>query len=209
MSAASLGCHPTEPATPAISTLAVGSMGRLGLDTQIGVGNLQSNIFGALTSLVVKGDIKEAFINVTGVDAADGKVGGVTIGGSLIGGSNAASGGIGCSGDLGPVKIGHDLRGGSALGAGLISTKGKLAGLDRVRHGDGLLHGGDRGVHDPNIDRGVLRNRLRRKLPPTWTTCRPSEGRGASRRFRRCTLPTSSIALPCFPLDAVLSCCAT
>jgi hypothetical protein len=113
--------------SPAIRSLNVRSMGRLGLDTQGGVGNLESDIFGALGSLKVTGDVKDAFINVFGHITAT--IGSVTIGGSLIGGSGSNSGEIFSFGNMGPVKIRHDVQGGSGLDSGFISSGGTLASM--------------------------------------------------------------------------------
>jgi hypothetical protein len=115
-------------ATPGVKSLNVRSMGRFGTATQAASGNLESDIVGALGVLKVKGDIAGAFIAVTG--NADSRIGAVTIGGSLIGGSDQLSGAISCVGRMGPVKIGHDVRAGSGQFSGLISSSfGKLTGV--------------------------------------------------------------------------------
>src|SRR5262245_49144819 len=85
----------------AIRGLTVQSMGQFDLTTQTPSGNLISNLSGALGYLKVGGNIKEAFINVLGFEAA--RIGPVTVGGSLLGGSGFLSGGIFCSGPIGPV----------------------------------------------------------------------------------------------------------
>jgi hypothetical protein len=112
--------------TPGLKSLTVRSLGRYGTDTQAG-GDLQSDITGALGALVVAGDVKEAFVTVTG--GADGKLGAVSIGGSVIGGSNFNTGIISSSGDMGPVKIGRDLLGGRAGFSGQIGSNGKIASV--------------------------------------------------------------------------------
>ena len=82
---------------------------------------------GALTALTVKGDVKDASIDVTG--GVDGKIGAITIGGSLIGGAADNSGFIHSSGDMGAVKIGHDIQGGSGKHCGELHSQGKLASI--------------------------------------------------------------------------------
>jgi hypothetical protein len=109
--------------TPAIKSLSVYSLGRLGLDSQEGLGSpsLTSTITGTLGSLTVTHDDDGAFINVTG------GIGAVTIGGSLIGGSTSDSGEIFSSGNIGPVKIGGDILGGGGSNSGEINAGGTLA----------------------------------------------------------------------------------
>lgn len=112
---------------PGVTALNVRSLGRLGLDTQGGGGSLESDIHGALGALTVAGDVKEAYVVLTG--GADGKLGAVTIGGSLIGGAVDDQGRIFSSGDMGMVKIGRDVQGGAGLHSGRVESGGKLAGL--------------------------------------------------------------------------------
>ncbi len=113
--------------TPGLKSLSVQSLGRLGTDTQAPLGSLESNIEGALGALNVKGDVKDAFVSVTG--SANGKIGAVTIGGSLIGGAGNDSGRVYSDGDMGAVKIGHDVQGGSGISSGSIRSNVKLASV--------------------------------------------------------------------------------
>ena len=113
--------------TAALTSLSIRSMGRLDIATQsAGSPSLQSDIFGPLGALKVAGDIQTASLVVTG--GANGTVGSVTIGGSLIGGAADSSGRIFSTGDMGAVKIGFDVEGGSGKNAG-IETDGKLGGI--------------------------------------------------------------------------------
>jgi hypothetical protein len=121
-------------ATSGVKSLTVQSIGRFGTNT--GAPFLTSTIVGALGSLTVKSDVKDAYLDVTG--GADGKLGAVTIGGSLIGGSATNSGGIHSSGDMGKVKIGGDIIGGTGATSGSLIADGKLAG---VTVGGSLLGG--------------------------------------------------------------------
>jgi hypothetical protein len=113
--------------TPAIKTLSVRSMGRAGLDSQGGVGELKSDINGALGALKVLSDVKDAFIGVFGGTTAT--LGSVTVGGSLIGGSTTTSGEIRSTGDMGAVKIGGNVQGGSGGSSGIIGSDGKIASV--------------------------------------------------------------------------------
>jgi hypothetical protein len=115
--------------TPGLRALFVRSLGRFGTDTQVSGGNLESNIQGKLGTLVVARDVKDAFVNVAGGgNGVDGKIGAITIGGSLIGGSSDNSGRISSSGNIGMVRIAHDVQGGSGSLSGLIESVGKLTG---------------------------------------------------------------------------------
>jgi hypothetical protein len=125
--------------TPAVKSLAVRSMGRYGLDTQILGGSLESDFNGALAKLAVKGDVAGAVVNVIG--GVNGTIGSVTIGGSLVGGAGPDKGWILAGGDIGPVRVGHDIVGGAVEPSGEISTLGKLAG---VTIGGSLIGGASR-----------------------------------------------------------------
>jgi hypothetical protein len=113
-----ISCGAGNRDNPALKSLNVRSMGRFG--TVDGQGNLESVIAGALGALWVSGDVKGAYIHVTG--DAIGTIGSVTVGGSVLGGSNFASGVIYCTGDMGPVKIGRDLIGGSGMSSGQVGS---------------------------------------------------------------------------------------
>jgi hypothetical protein len=118
----------------AIKSLSVRSMGAYGLSTHGGTGMLESDINGDLGSLKVTGDVREAYLNVTGT------IGPVTIGGSLIGGATVLSGAIVSGGDMGAVKIGHDVQGSLGPSSGHIRSGGKLAS---VKIGGSLIGGAD------------------------------------------------------------------
>jgi hypothetical protein len=123
---ADIDCGDADTATPALDSLHVRSMGRFGLATQGGGGDLSSCIFGPLGSLSVDGDLAEAIIGVTASD--DGTIGSVRIGGSIVGGSVPNSGQVQCTGAMGPVFIGGDIMGGSDFLTGAISG-GKVASV--------------------------------------------------------------------------------
>ena len=119
---------------PAMKLLAVGSIGLLGTSTQASGGTLLSQVQGAVTKLIVKGDIVDADVQLDG--GADAKLGALILGGSLVGTANGGSI-ISSAGGLGTVKIGGDMRSGSpteftgleTLGAiGTISVGGSIDG---------------------------------------------------------------------------------
>jgi hypothetical protein len=140
--------------TPAIKSLTVASMGTLGVTTQAAGGTLSSNIIGALGSLTVAGDVNGASIDTTN-SGAKGKIGGVRIGGSLIGGTTAFAGSISSGGDMAAVRIGQDLKGGKDDHTGSILSQGKLAG---VTIGGSILGGsGDHSGYISAVSLGRVR----------------------------------------------------
>lgn len=133
-----------------VKSLTVDSLGQFGLATQGGTGDLLSIIKGGLGSLKVRGDVREAAISVTSSTAALGKIGPVTIGGSLIGGDGPDTGVILATGEVGAVKITGDIRGGdSAPGGGETGASGAIFAGGRMASltvGGSLLRG--RGILD-------------------------------------------------------------
>ncbi len=114
----------------ALKSLSVRSMGLYGPATQGGVGDLRSGIFGRLGALHISGDLAGAsFVIDGGTNDANGPIGSITIGGSLLGGADAESGRIRAAGDIGPVKIGRDFLGGSGPVSGSLSSNGKIASV--------------------------------------------------------------------------------
>jgi hypothetical protein len=111
---------------PSLKTLSVRSLGRFGLSTQGGVGDLVSTITGRVAALKVSGDIKDAAFQVTG------SIGSIAIGGSL------AYGNLFSTGDMGPVKIGHDILGAGTDNFGLVQSTAKLT---RITVGGSVLGG--------------------------------------------------------------------
>ena len=116
--------------TTGLASLKVKSLGvRNAAETQPVAGrSLVSNIAGTLGSLTVTGDVNTASVLVT-----SGKIGPVTIGGSLKGGAADDSGEISATGDIGPVKIGtlptDGIKGGTGGKSGRIESDGKIASL--------------------------------------------------------------------------------
>lgn len=133
---------------PAIKSLTVNSVGRLGLDTQSGASpSLESDISGKLGSLTVKRDIKDAIIDVSGTNGSIGKV---TINGSIIGGINTGSGSIVSANDIGPVKIGRDLQGGAGQDSGVIQSVN--GAITRITINGSII--GESGSGSANISSG-------------------------------------------------------
>jgi hypothetical protein len=58
-----------------------------------------------------------------------GAVASVSLGGSLIGGTNSNSGTLGSTGDMGAISVGHDVVGGSGTFSGVIGSKHALASV--------------------------------------------------------------------------------
>lgn len=111
--------------TPGLASLTVASLGRFGTNT--GAANLDTVVQGKLGVLTVKGDVKNAFVTAQG--GPDGKIGPVTIGGSLIGGAAANAGRISASGDIGRITIKGSMIGDSGQASGQIGTAGSIASV--------------------------------------------------------------------------------
>jgi hypothetical protein len=133
--------------TPGLGTLKVGSLGVLGTSTQ-GGGTLVSEIHGGLGSLLVVGNVTSARVHVTG--GRDGRIGSVTIGGSLTAhATNADTGLIDAEGKIGPVRIAGDISGGAGANSGIRAG----GGIGNVTIGGGLFGFG--GVDSAAIVSGV------------------------------------------------------
>jgi hypothetical protein len=112
-------------ATPGVSDMTVYSMGRYG--TVTGAVNLNSLVKGTLGSLVVTADINGAYVRAYG--GADGRVDTLTVGGSMIGNSNANSGRVHSDGNMGKVTVAGDVIGGGGTHSGAITTYRDIAGV--------------------------------------------------------------------------------
>lgn len=126
--------------TAALRSLSAVSLGVRGLATQGAGGNLVSNVFGAVGSLVLSGDLRDAKFQVLGsavdpdpsthssTDAA-AKIGALRIGGSVIGNTDAGTGQIIAKGRISTITVGGSIVGGEGAESGRIWTEG---GFDRV-----------------------------------------------------------------------------
>lgn len=107
----------------AVASLDVQSMGEYGTSTQAAGGDLVSTLAGGLGKLVVKGSLRETFLDVN-----EGGIGSVRVSGSILGGGAANSGRLEAD-SIGAVKIGGDLRGGAGMGSGVIFSGGTIGGV--------------------------------------------------------------------------------
>ncbi|MGB8170755.1 MAG: hypothetical protein WCF18_24840 [Chthoniobacteraceae bacterium] len=136
--------------TAGVKSLSVGTMGRYGTDTQSGVmPSLGSTITGGLGSFKSRGDVKGTSLIVTGgMTAADGKIGSLAIGGSLIGGDNSFSGFISATGGIGKLNVTHNIEG-TGNGSGQIFTGARI---ESATIGGSIIAGG--GNHSGRLQAG-------------------------------------------------------
>lgn len=125
----------SSAAKTAVASLKVQSLGAKGLTTQAGTGaSLESNFTGALGSLTVLGDVKDASVVVVNSSVAFGSIGKLTIGGSLIGTATEAeasdfTGSIRAAGTIGAVKIG------TTAAQGIVGGGGEFSGAINAQNG--------------------------------------------------------------------------
>jgi hypothetical protein len=105
--------------TSGVKGLTVQSLGRFGTST--GAPDLNTVIEGALDFLKVTSDVKKASVSV---DGTDGRIGSVSIGGSLIGGDDTINGRIFSSAAMGAVRIAGSVQGVRGTESGEIRTFG-------------------------------------------------------------------------------------
>lgn len=109
------------------------SMGEFGTSTQAPGGDLVSSITGALGKLIVKGNVREAQIEVNAASVVDAKIGRLAIGGSLIGGIAENSGSIQATGPIGHVSVGGSLFGGAGNHSGTLFSETEFGAVN-IRH---------------------------------------------------------------------------
>lgn len=112
-------------ASPGVANMTVYSMGRYG--TVTGAVDLNSTISGSLGSMIVRADIKGAFVKFVG--GVNGRVDILTVGGSMIGSSAANSGRVHTDGNMGKVTIGGDVIGGGGTHSGAITSFSNIASV--------------------------------------------------------------------------------
>lgn len=143
----------------AIKKLEVQSIGNYGTTTGGGAG-LKSEIAGGVDSLIIKGDVRTAWLDITGstktVDIKGSLVGGTNdweghitisqasnalkIGGSMIGAAGTSSGTI--IGGFKTVTIGGDVRGGGGADSGrLAASAAKVTINGSLQGGAGMVSG--------------------------------------------------------------------
>ena len=116
----------------AIQRLTVQSLGQLG-STSGAPGDLQCNLAGSVKSITVKGDVRDAFVSITGqVNSKFSSLGALTIGGSLLATNPTGLGTINVEGEIGPVRIGGSVIGGSAPSSGGIGSFNGSMGNVRI-----------------------------------------------------------------------------
>jgi hypothetical protein len=108
--------------TPAIKCLAVYSMGVAGLSTQAADATLVSSISGSVGSIKVVTDFVDASIDLPLLNGRGSKIGSLSIGGDLTGGSAIGSGSISVSGSISKVAVLGAIEGGDAASTGVISA---------------------------------------------------------------------------------------
>ncbi len=114
--------------TPGLGDLSVKSIGRYG--TATGASDLHSIVQGNMNSLRVRNDVKGAFIEVVGdPSGVNGGIAAVTIGGSLMGGSEANSGRVHTTGNMGAVTIAGNIEGGGGTHSGAITSFHDIKGV--------------------------------------------------------------------------------
>jgi hypothetical protein len=136
---------------PGVKALKVQSLGRLGATTQMAGGDTSSSVKGGVGALVTKGDFHGEF-NVLNSTTGDGKIGAITIGGSLLGGAQDYSGGIFAASNIGAVKIAGDIAGSSGLSSGQISAGGKIKSVTL----GGSLRGGSAAANEAAFGSGTI-----------------------------------------------------
>jgi hypothetical protein len=118
-----------------LASLTVDSLGAQGTATQIAGGNLVSDIYGQIGSIVIQNNMVGAEISVASNTAGsfvNGNIGSVKIGGNLTGGaavSIGVSGAIITQGNVNSIVIGGDLQGGSGTNSGSLQIGGKIGTL--------------------------------------------------------------------------------
>jgi hypothetical protein len=111
-------CGDGLPDSPALKSLTVQSLGRLGIST--GATDLISTIAGAVPNILIKGDIVGAQIVILGIEDTD-SLGSITVRGSIIGGDQTNSGFVRVNGgNIGTLRVGHDIAGGAGENSGNI-----------------------------------------------------------------------------------------
>ena len=110
--------------TLGLGSLTVQSMGKYGTSTQFGATpDLVSRFENGVGSILISGDVKEAFLHATATGAMPmAKIGSVTIKGSLYGGTADDSGQIAASDGIGAVKISGNIFGGAGKQSGRVGT---------------------------------------------------------------------------------------
>src|SRR4030095_9728994 len=117
-------CGDGLPDSPALKSLTVQSLGRLGIST--GATDLISTLAGAVPKIVIKGDLVGAQIVIPGIEDTD-SLGSITVRGSIIGGEQLNSGFVrGNGGTIGTLRVGPRIAGGAGENSGNIFAGGSI-----------------------------------------------------------------------------------
>jgi hypothetical protein len=116
-------CGDGLPGSPALKSLTVQSLGRLGVST--GATDLISTLGGAVPKIAIKGDLAGAQIFIPNTEDTD-DLGSITIGGSIVGGDQVNSGFVRVSGHIGTLRVGHNIVGGSGESSGNVFANGSI-----------------------------------------------------------------------------------
>lgn len=118
--------------TPGLGKLKAHSMGVLIEKTQGQDRNAESLIRGPLSSMKTDGDFANIRLKVQGMQntPADGKIGKLDVGGSLVGNSSDLSGLIQTTGDVGSANIDGSLLGGNGNDSGELYVLGTIGKTD-------------------------------------------------------------------------------
>ena len=102
----------THAGTPAIKDLEIHSLAAQGTATQASGGSIVDNVFGAVTTMHVAGDVDGTLLVTGSGSGANGKIGTLQIDGSVIGGADSQSGSIRATGNIKTIHVTHDIVGG-------------------------------------------------------------------------------------------------
>ena len=136
--------HTADTATVGVKSLSVRSFGLASY--LAGAAGSTSSIYGSLGALVVKSEFAGVDLQVLGNPDADGKIGSITIGGSIVSPAAGAGGSIEADGDIGSIKIAGSIYAGAAKNTGQIKATGKIGNITI----GGSVHG------TPLQDTGVI-----------------------------------------------------
>lgn len=134
-----------ETKSAGLQLLRVASLGAEGTSTQEPGGSLNSKVLGRVGTVHVEGDVVHAFFEVAG--GADGRIGLLEVGGSIVGGMTFNSGSFQTGGDIGKISVGGNLAGGDEFRTGAILSGGTI----KTAVIAGSILGGD-GVHSGRLD---------------------------------------------------------
>ncbi len=114
----------THAGTPAIKDLEIHSLAAQGTTTQAAGGSIVDDVFGAVTTMHVAGDVDGTLLITGSGSGANGKIGTLQIDGSVIGGADSQSGSIRATGNIKTINVTHDIVGAAGPDSGSIFSGG-------------------------------------------------------------------------------------